>query len=169
MQVGANWVQGIGGGEGQGPENPIWTLVRKYGVETRESSYYDNIGECHSRHGTNSPAVWSFANDPVAMFDRNGVANFQNIFKEYEDAYAELTVAAGARVDKNLVDTTARTGYGLIDVKPKTPHEMAVEYYTFDWEYAQTPEVPVRFIGTRLDVTDGFSVAIFADRFILGQ
>lgn len=75
------------------------------------------------------------------MFDQTGAANFSDIFKEYESDYVELTVAAGARVDKGLVDATARTGYGLIDVKPKTPHEMAVEYYTFDWEYAQTPEV----------------------------
>ena len=76
------------------------------------------------------------------MFNQSGVTDFSDIFEEYENAYAELTVAAGARVDNNLVDATARTGYGLIDVKPKTPHEMAVEYYTFDWEYAQTPEVP---------------------------
>jgi len=57
------------------------------------------------------------------MFNQNGPANFSDIFEEYEDAYSELTVAAGARVDKNLVDTTARTGYGLINVKPRTPHE----------------------------------------------
>jgi polyamine oxidase len=85
--------------------------------------------------------VWRLANCFPAMFDENGPANFTDIFDEYEAAYTDLTVAAGARVDQNLVDTTARTGYGMIDVKPKTPHEMAVEYYTFDWEYAQTPEV----------------------------
>ena len=76
------------------------------------------------------------------MFDQSGTANFSDIFKEYEEAYFDLTVAAGARVEKNLVDTTARTGYGIIGIKPRTPQEMAVEYYTFDWEYAQTPEVP---------------------------
>jgi len=48
LQVGANWVQGIGGGEGEGPENPIWTLVRKYGIETRASPHRDSIGKhCH--------------------------------------------------------------------------------------------------------------------------
>jgi hypothetical protein len=103
------------------------------------------------------------------MFDQTGPANFSDIFEEYEDAYAELTVAAGARVDKGLVDTTARTGYGLIDINPKTAHEMAVEYYTFDWEYAQTPEVLVHLNTSHLDFTDGFSVAILVDCFILGQ
>ena len=47
-----------------------------------------------------------------AMFDGNGPANFTDIFDEYEEAYVNLTVTAGARVDRNLVDTTARTGYG---------------------------------------------------------
>jgi hypothetical protein len=77
----------------------------------------------------------------VAMFDQNGPANFSGVFDEYQEAYLNLTIAAGTRVDLNLVDTTARTGYRMINVKPRTPHEMAVEYYTFDWEYAQTPEV----------------------------
>jgi len=86
-----------------------------------------------------------------AMFDETGATNFTDIFDEYEEAYGELTVAAGARVEKNLVDTTARTGYGLIGVKPKTPQEMAVEYYTFDWEYAQTPEVLVHLHHCSLD------------------
>jgi len=87
------------------------------------------------------------------MFDENGPANFTDIFDEYEEAYANLTVAAGARVDRNLVDTTARTGYGIIDVKPRTPHEMAVEYYTFDWEYAQTPEVCCSLPSSNSNVT----------------
>ena len=89
------------------------------------------------------------------MFDQSGPANFSDIFEDYENDYFDLTVAAGARVDKNLVDTTARTGYGLIDVKPQTAHEMAVEYYTFDWEYAQTPEVQqFQSINPYLDLTD---------------
>jgi len=77
------------------------------------------------------------------MFDQTGAANFSDIFVEYENVFAELIAAAGSRVEKNLVDTTARTGFGLINVKPRTAHEMAVEYCAFDWENAQTPEVPV--------------------------
>lgn len=103
------------------------------------------------------------------MFDQTGVTNFSDIFTEYEDAYTDLTIAAGARVDKGLVDTTARTGYGLIDVSPKTAHEMAVEYYTFDWEYAQTPEVFVYPNAADLNLTDGPAAAIFVDCFILGK
>lgn len=56
------------------------------------------------------------------------------------DAYTEFTIAAGARIPIDLVDLTARAGYSLVGQKPKTPHEMASEYYTFDYTYAQTPE-----------------------------
>lgn len=103
------------------------------------------------------------------MFDQYGPANYTNLFDEYEEAYTDLTVVAGARVDLNLVDTTARTGYSIIDVKPRTPQEMAVEYYNFDWEYAQTPEVGLSLILANLGVTDGLIAAIIVDRFFLGQ
>jgi polyamine oxidase len=66
--------------------------------------------------------------------------DYLDVFNESVDAYTNLTVEAGARVDQNLVDLTARTGYSLIGQKPKKPHEEAAEYYQFDWEYAQTPE-----------------------------
>lgn len=66
--------------------------------------------------------------------------DYLGVFNDSIDAYTDLTIAAGARVPPSLVDLTARTGYSLIDQKPKTPHEKAAEYYQFDWEYAQTPE-----------------------------
>jgi polyamine oxidase len=56
------------------------------------------------------------------------------------DAFTAFSVAAGARVSNNLVDLTARAGYSMIGQKPKTPHEMAAEYFAFDFTYAQTPE-----------------------------
>ena len=46
----------------------------------------------------------------------------------------------GERILRGLVDTTTRSGYSLLGAKPRTPHEVASEYYQFDWEYAQTPE-----------------------------
>jgi polyamine oxidase len=46
----------------------------------------------------------------------------------------------GERILRGLVDTTTRSGYSLLGAKPRTPHEIASEYYQFDWEYAQTPE-----------------------------
>ena len=74
-----------------------------------------------------------------ATFDATGLVDYADVFDAAVDAYTNLTVAAGARVSRRLVDGTARTGYSLIDAKPLTPQEMASEYYQFDWEYAETP------------------------------
>lgn len=76
----------------------------------------------------------------VATYNESGAVDYLGIFDNSSDQYNTLTVASGARVQKQLVDITARAGYSLIGAKPKTPAEMACEYYQFDWEYAQTPE-----------------------------
>ena len=46
----------------------------------------------------------------------------------------------GARVPKQLVDMSARSGYALSGARPATRYDMASEYYQFDWEYADSPE-----------------------------
>jgi polyamine oxidase len=87
----------------------------------------------------------------VATYDYTGKVDYLDVFTKFNDAYVNLTYAAGIsrfalirlpdltcsigpRVDEGLVDTTARTGYSLVKSKPKNPHEMASEYYAFDWE-----------------------------------
>lgn len=75
----------------------------------------------------------------AATYDETGYSNYTDIFNESGDVYDELTVVAGARVEQQLVDLTARSGYSLIGSKPMTPADKACEYYQFDWEYAQTP------------------------------
>ncbi|KAI0316950.1 amine oxidase [Amylostereum chailletii] len=115
IELGANWIQGTQ--EGDGPANPILTLAKKHGLKTAESDFYDSI----------------------VFYDEGGSANYSDVFNDAIDAYTNLTILGGARVPNGLVDTTCRTGYALSGVKPKTPQEMASEYY-MDWEYAQTPE-----------------------------
>jgi polyamine oxidase len=68
------------------------------------------------------------------------IRSLKDVFNNAIDAFSDLVIAAGARVQSNLVDLTARAGYSLIDQKPKTPHEKVSEYFIFDWEYSQTPE-----------------------------
>ncbi|CDO70430.1 hypothetical protein BN946_scf184999.g71 [Trametes cinnabarina] len=116
LELGANWVQGTQTGDG--PANPIWTLVQKHGLHTHFNDWYGSI----STYGATGPV------------------DFVDVFNNAVDAYTNLTIAAGARVDKRLVDGTARTGYSLVGDKSQTAQAMASEYYQFDWEYAQTPE-----------------------------
>jgi len=66
--------------------------------------------------------------------------DYLDVFNKSSDAYTNLTIAAGARVRRSLIDLTVRTGYSLINERPKTPHEKAAEYFRFDLEYAQSPE-----------------------------
>lgn len=65
--------------------------------------------------------------------------DYLDIFNATEDQYEQLMSLAGSRVDQNLVDISARTGYSLTGVKGSDPHAAASEYYLWDWEYAQTP------------------------------
>ncbi|KAI8972602.1 amine oxidase [Trametes punicea] len=116
LELGANWVQGTQSGDG--PANPIWTLVQKHGLHTHFNDWYGSI----------------------STYDTAGAADYIDVFDDSTDAYTNLTIAAGARVAKRLVDGTARTGYSLIGAKSQTAQAMASEYYQFDWEYAQTPE-----------------------------
>ncbi|KAJ7751891.1 amine oxidase [Mycena maculata] len=116
IELGANWIQGTQVGDG--PANPILTLARKHGLKTAESDFYESI----------------------VTYDRTGSVDYLEALHDAVDAYTNLTVVGGGRVPTKQVDTTCRTGYSLLGVKPRTPEEMVVEYYVFDWEYAQTPE-----------------------------
>ncbi|RPD60845.1 amine oxidase [Lentinus tigrinus ALCF2SS1-6] len=116
LEMGANWIQGTQTDDG--PANPIWTLAQKHNLTTHFNDWFGSI----------------------STYDSTGAVDYIDVFNDAGDAYGELTVAAGARVDRKLVDGTARTGYSLIKAKARTAHAMASEYYQFDWEYAQTPE-----------------------------
>ncbi len=76
----------------------------------------------------------------TATYDANGAVDYLDVLNNAADAFTNFTIAAGARLRENVVDLTARAGYALIGKKPKTPHETASEYYSFDWQFAQTPE-----------------------------
>ncbi|KAH8093152.1 amine oxidase [Cristinia sonorae] len=115
VEVGANWIQGTQAKGGS--ENPIWTLGRKHGIETRKSSFFN-----------------------ITTFDETGAVDFRDAIAGAATNYARLTDAAGVRVSHSLVDATARGGYALTGSQPSNRYEMASEYFQFDWEYAQTPE-----------------------------
>ncbi|KAJ6576638.1 amine oxidase [Mycena vulgaris] len=116
VELGANWIQGTQ--ESNGPANPILTLAKKHGLKTAESDFYESI----------------------VTYDETGLVDYLAVLNKAVDAYTNLTIVGGGRVPTKQVDTTCRTGYSLIGAKPKTPQEKVVEYYVFDWEYAQTPE-----------------------------
>jgi polyamine oxidase len=76
-----------------------------------------------------------------ATFDYTGQVDYLDAFDTLDHAFVDVTVRAGVRVGRRQVDLSARAAYGLVGANPKTPHEKAVEYFLWDWEYSQSPEV----------------------------
>ncbi|KAI0320296.1 amine oxidase [Amylostereum chailletii] len=116
LELGADWIHGTQTGDG--PSNPIFELAKKHELLTQPNDY---------RHS-------------MTTFDYTGQVDYLETYYTAVDSFANLTVAAGKRVSKGLVDVTARNGYSIIGSHPRTHHEIASEYYQFDWELGQTPE-----------------------------
>ncbi|CAG8959690.1 hypothetical protein HYFRA_00001595 [Hymenoscyphus fraxineus] len=117
VELGANWIQGLG--SPGGPENPIWTLVKKWGVRSEISNY--------SR---------------IETFDENGAADYMDKMDVYDTSYVTAEQDAGRILIQNRQDRTMRTGLSIADWKPKKDMKaQAVEWWKFDWEFAYAPEL----------------------------
>lgn len=109
--------QGLGSEDG--PENPIWTLAKKYKLANTYSDY-----------------------SSILTYDETGAVNYTNLLDEdYEDAYAVLEQDAGTILSQNLQDRSYRVGLSLANWKPKkSMRKQAVEWWEFDWEYSYSPD-----------------------------
>ncbi|KAH9056464.1 amine oxidase [Lactarius vividus] len=116
IELGANWIHGTQ--EEGHPANPILELALKHALKTVESD----------------------AHASIKTYDANGAVDYLDLVHDAMDAYTQFTIAAGARLAENLVDMTARAGYALIGQKPRTLHEIASEYFVFDFTDGQSPE-----------------------------
>ena len=65
--------------------------------------------------------------------------NITAIFGAYDDSFGSYIAAAGYRQEQGLIDQNVKTGLSLNGWTAKTPAEMAVEWWEFDWEYGQPP------------------------------
>ena len=81
----------------------------------------------------------------TATYDATGQVDYLDTFDASIDAFTNLTIAAGSRVEKQLVDLSSRTGYWLVGAKSKTPQTLACEYYQLDWETGEPKNSPVKF------------------------
>ncbi|KAJ7482309.1 amine oxidase [Mycena galericulata] len=112
VEAGANWVQGTQ--TGSGPSNPIYRLAKKHGLKTRFNDFDGSI----------------------TTFDAAGEVDFMDIVNRSLDDYTELTVTAGSRLQKKLVDASAQTGYALSGAKTRDYRAQVAQYY----QYAQKPD-----------------------------
>ncbi|KAF8527027.1 amine oxidase [Hysterangium stoloniferum] len=114
VELGPNWVQGLGEGATQ---NPIYTLALK-----------DNL-----------TSVFSNFSD-LATFDNHGPVNMDKELNALDDAFSAYLAAAGERILNQQGDLTARAGLSVSGYKPRTSLDDAAEYFTFDFEFAEPPE-----------------------------
>lgn len=116
VEYGANWVQGLG--SPGGPENPIWTLAKKYNITNTYSNY-----------------------SSILTYDETGANDFSGLLDDFDDLYDDGVSDAGQMLVNNIQDTSARTGLSLAGWKPKKDmHMQAVEWWEWDWEDASAPD-----------------------------
>lgn len=115
VELGANWVQGLG--SPGGPENPIWTLAKKWGLANTYSNY-----------------------DNISTFNSGGTADFVGKINNFYDAYDGTEKDAGTMWKLNRQDRSEKAGLAAAGWRPtKDMEAQAAEWWGWDWEYAYTP------------------------------
>lgn len=118
-----------------GPENPIWTLVR------RNLRLTLSIEPANGFQAKKYNIQHTFSNfSLVDTFTQQGRKDYLSKQEEFEDAYTVVEQDSGVILTENLQDRAFRAGLSLANYKPvRDPEAMAWEWYEMDFEYAQTP------------------------------
>ncbi|KAI8075250.1 hypothetical protein BC940DRAFT_230456 [Gongronella butleri] len=112
IELGCNWVQGLG-------TNPINQMRKKYGLKTVDTDY-----------------------DDITFIDQHGKkVNATARHSEYADRYGKMQEMGLERIKANEVDFSGRTGLSLTGWFPETPMDEAIEYFGYDWEMGESPEI----------------------------
>ncbi|CAO3618205.1 unnamed protein product [Cunninghamella blakesleeana] len=112
IELGCNWVQGLG-------SNPINGLREKYNLKTAPTDYAD-----------------------ITYLDQNGKkVNGTAKNDEFYAKYDKLQEMSLERVKNNQVDLAGRTSLLLAGWRAENPVEDAIEYFGYDWEMGETPEL----------------------------
>ncbi|ROV96927.1 hypothetical protein VSDG_04077 [Cytospora chrysosperma] len=118
VELGANWIQGLGAEDPSAPENPIWSFAKKWNITNTYSDY-----------------------DSVLTYDETGAVDYLNLIDEYENAYDTAAADAGKLLTENLQDTSTRAGLSLAGWKPKQDmKKAAVEWWEWDSSAAYSPD-----------------------------
>ncbi|KID75709.1 Polyamine oxidase 1 [Metarhizium brunneum] len=128
VELGPNWIQGLG--RPGGPENPIWTLAKKYNLKNTFSDYTSML-----------------------TYDETGYTDYSDILDEYDEAWTKASVRAGRMLAENAQDETTRAGLAMAGWNPKHTDmkRQAVEWWNWDWDAALTPEESSLIFGAASD------------------
>ncbi|KAG2173264.1 hypothetical protein INT43_004638 [Umbelopsis isabellina] len=141
IEKGCNWVQGLG-------TNPIYELAKKWDLDIVENNY-----------------------DDLAFYDNHGKINGTKAYNDFNDALDASYDLAENRSKTHQADISSRAALDLVGWNPLKPIEQAVEYYAFDWEFAEDPDVTSAFYAyVGEDSYDGsFGPNSDDDKFVIDQ
>ncbi|QIW99487.1 hypothetical protein AMS68_005005 [Peltaster fructicola] len=124
IELGANWVQGLG--TPPGPENPIWTLAKKYHLNNTYSNYSD-----------------------ILTYDSTGYKDYSAQLDDFENRiFDTLSADAGNILTNGLLDHSVRAGLYSAGWFPDTdPIKQAIEWWEWDWEVAYPPSESSELFG----------------------
>ncbi|KAL2634582.1 hypothetical protein R1flu_006061 [Riccia fluitans] len=117
VELGANWVEGVNGEQ----LNPVWTLAQQVNLRTLKTDTSNLSSNVYTASGPLPP-----------QSDVDAVTTAQN---EY---VTSLSATLTANNDDDISVLTAERLYGSV---PSTPVEMALDYFTYDGEFAEPPRV----------------------------
>ncbi|KAI8582496.1 hypothetical protein K450DRAFT_206140 [Umbelopsis ramanniana AG] len=75
----------------------------------------------------------------VVFYDNHGKVNGTKTYNDFNDALDKTYDFALKRVDE--ADISSRACLNIVGWNPDTPLKQAAEYYAFDWEFAENPDV----------------------------
>ncbi|KAG0456792.1 hypothetical protein HPP92_024580 [Vanilla planifolia] len=120
VEKGANWVEGVNGKE----INPIWTMAESLHLR-RFYSDYDNLSSNTYKQGGglyDSPEV----SEMIDVADSVNSANEKLSASLPSNGRGDISILAAQRLQNHV---------------PSTPVDMAIDYYNFDYEFAEPPRV----------------------------
>ncbi|WOL18620.1 hypothetical protein Cni_G27417 [Canna indica] len=120
VEMGANWVEGVNGKE----VNPIWEMAENVGLRTFRSDYSNLSSNTYGQNGK--------------KHDQKDVDEVMNDAEEtYKSAeeYSKKLPCSGHK------DISIKSFQRLEKRIPSSEVEMAVDYYNYDYEFAEPPRV----------------------------
>ncbi|CAN6296162.1 unnamed protein product [Urochloa humidicola] len=124
VEIGANWVEGVGGDK----VNPIWPIVNDTLKLRNFYSDFDSVvGNVYKEHG--------------GLYDEDYVQERMDRAYEVEEMGTNLT---------KMMDPSGRDDISLLAMQrlfnhqpngPTTPVDMALDYFIYDYEFAEPPRV----------------------------
>ncbi|KAK6922177.1 Amine oxidase [Dillenia turbinata] len=120
VELGANWVEGVGGKE----TNPIWTMANKLKLKTYRSDFDNLTSNTYKQVG--------------GLLEQSVAETTYNLLDE---VYTFSENVSNSLTAQKHEDISVLTAQRLTNHVPATPLEMAFDYYNNDYEFAEPPRV----------------------------